>query len=337
MARLRAEGVEIRHFPYSASLGRRGESWGISRALARWLKRNYRNFDLIHCHGAWQMVTLLTACRAGGGPRVILTPHESMTNFDLAHSSSSATGTVKRLLRRYYARRFDLFVLASQLEARDSLRADNHGSPRTTVVPHPIFDETAVQPAPNTKKPFSSGLALGYLGRLHAKKNVGVILQAMRGTDENITLSVAGGGAEFASLKALSASLGLDHRVTWSGFVDGDRKLDFLHDINVLLMPSEYESFGMAAAEAMSHGVPVIVSPQTGIAEIIHAQGGGDIVAPEADALRVVIENLSRNPDKIVELGIRAAAAAHNSLSFAAYGATMMHHYESLLADRKTT
>jgi glycosyltransferase involved in cell wall biosynthesis len=337
LTRLRAEGVEIKHFPYSTAWGKRGESWGVSLGLARWFGQNYRQFDLIHCHGAWQMVTLIAARRAGAGPPVVLTPHESLTDFDLAQSSSRVTGMLKRRLRGYYGRHIDLFVMSSELEARDSLPAGIDGSDRITVIPHPVFDETDGQPAPKAAKPSPDDFKLGYLGRLHAKKNVDMILRALKGADEDITVSIAGSGPELAQLKALSASLGLDHRVTWLGFIDGDQKQSFFHDINVLLMPSAYECFGMAAAEALVQGVPVIVTPNTGIAEIIRAQGGGDIVAAEVGALREAIANLSQNPDRIFEQGGCAAAAAHNSLSFAAYGAAMMHHYETLLVDRKTT
>ncbi len=281
------------------------------------------------------MVTLWTARRAGNRPPVVLTPHESMTDFDMAQSSSLLTGMLKRRLRRFYGRRIDLFVMSSHLEARDSLPAGIEGSDRIAVIPHPVCDETKDQPAPNAVKSYPGGLELGYLGRLHAKKNVHIILQALQGTDQDITLSIAGSGPELASLKALSATLGMDHRVTWLGFIDGDRKQQFFCDIGILLMPSDYECFGMAAAEAMTHGVPVITTPDTGIAEIIRTEGGGDIVAVETAALRAAIETLSQDPDKIVEQGRHAAEAAHKSLSFANYGATMMRHYETLLVDRK--
>jgi len=333
LTRLRAEGVETKHFPYSAAWGKHGESWGISLDLARWITRNDRHFDIIHCHGAWQMATLLAAHRAGSGPPVVLTPHESLTDFDLAHSSNAVTGRLKKRLRPYYGRRMALFVMASRLEARDSLREGTAGSDRVAIIPHPVYDETR-SPAVPAGQPLRSGLKLGYIGRLHAKKNVDVILRALRQTDDGIALTIAGDGPELVALKALSATLGMDHRVAWTGFIDGNQKEEFFHDINVLLMPSDYECFGMAAAEAMARGIPVITTRNTGIAEIIRAEGGGEIVAAEEGALRATIESLSQNPDRVVEQGRRAAAAAHNSLSFAAYGAAMMRHYETLLADR---
>ena len=331
----RAEGVEIKHFPYAAGWGMRGESWGVSFGLARWIKQNYRDFDLIHCHGAWQMVTLLMASGAGNGPPVVLTPHESMTDFDIAQTSSRVTGVLKGWLRRYYARRIDLFVTASHLEARDSLPAGIEGSGRVAVIPHPVYDETKDQPASNAGKSSLGRLQLGYLGRLQAKKNVDIILQALKGANDGIVLSIAGSGPELDALKGLSSTLALDHRVTWLGFIDGERKQQFFHDIDVLLMPSDYECFGMAAAEAMVQGVPVITTPDTGIAEIIRAHGGGDIVAAEPDTLRAAIENLSQDSDKIIEQGENAAVAAHKTLSFEAYGAAMMRHYETLLVRRK--
>jgi glycosyltransferase involved in cell wall biosynthesis len=130
--------------------------------------------------------------------------------------------------------------------------------------------------------------------------------------------------------------LGIAHRVSWQGFIDGEQKQIFLNDINVLIMPSDYECFGMAAAEAMIHGTPVITTPNTGIAEVIRAGGGGEIVSAETDTVRAVIEKLANERDKLSELGRQAAENARNSLSFAAYGGAMMRQYETLLTDRKT-
>ena len=318
LTQMRDEGVRINHFPYSTAWGRRGESWDVSSDLARWIKRDYQNYDLIHCHGAWQMVTYHASRRAGEGPPVVLTPHESMTNFDLAQSSSILTGLPKNWLRRYYRNLIDLFVMSSQLEARDSLPGWIDGSGHCTVIPHPVYDETKEQSAQNKGEKSRANLQLGYLGRVHAKKNVHLILEAMQGMDENISLSIAGNGPELDPLKSLSMTLGVDHRINWLGFIDHDRKQQFFREINVLVMPSNYECFGMAAAEAMTHGVPVITSPDIGIAEIIREHGGGDIVQADADSLRAAIETLLQAPETIIEQGKQAA---HNSLSFSCDGA----------------
>jgi len=336
LASLHAEGVETKHFPYSTGWGRRGESWGVSAGLSRWIKQNYRDFDLIHCHGAWQMVTYLMARRAGSGPPIVLTPHESLTDFDVAQSSSLLTRGLKKWLRRYYQDHIDLFVMSSNLEARDSLPTGQAGSNRVTVIPHPVYDQSKHQPTQTRECASRKGLRLGYLGRLHSKKNIDLILKALSAVSDDITLSIAGDGPELETLQALSDSLGIAHRVSWQGFIDGEQKQIFLNDINVLIMPSDYECFGMAAAEAMIHGTPVITTPNTGIAEVIRAGGGGEIVSAETDTVRAVIEKLANERDKLSELGRQAAENARNSLSFAAYGGAMMRQYETLLTDRKT-
>lgn len=333
--RLRNEGVEIQLFPYSPGWGAHGESWGVSFALSRWIGQHYAHYDIIHCHGAWQMVTYVMARRAGNAPPIVLTPHESMTAFDIAQSSSTLTGRLKKHLRKYYSDRLALFVMSSHLEARDSLPDDRDGSDRIAVIPHPVHDETETAATSDSRSLSSSGLRLGYLGRLHAKKNVDVILGALKGLNDEITLSIAGDGPERAALEALATNLGLNHRISWRGFIEEHRKQDFFQGIDVLLLPSDYECFGMAAAEAMIRGIPVITTPDTGIAEIILDHGGGDIVAAEAVTLQAAIGSLAVNPDIRAKKGQQAAEAAHKSLSFAAYGAEMTRHYETLLAGQK--
>jgi glycosyltransferase involved in cell wall biosynthesis len=334
--RLRDADVRIKTFPVAKGLGRRAGSWGLSQSLALWIRQNYRDFDLIHCHGAWQMVTLLSAMGSDAkSPKLILSPHESMTTFDIGQSSSAATGLIKAWLRRYYAQRVDLFIMSSRLEANTSLPQGVRDSDHVAIIPHPVFDDAAQMPITGANRAPSQTFKLGYLGRLHAKKNVHVILQALHQTPDPISLTVAGDGSELESLKSRATALGLDGRINWRGFVQGQDKAAFFDDIDVLVMPSEFECFGMAAAEAMAHGVPVLVGPDTGIAEIVRDHGGGEIVTAEAGPLQTAIEQLSKDPEKMAKYSRNALCAAHQALSFEAFGSAMMQQYEKILAMRQ--
>jgi glycosyltransferase involved in cell wall biosynthesis len=76
-------------------------------------------------------------------------------------------------------------------------------------------------------------------------------------------------------------------------------------------MPSRSEGWGLAALEAMAHGVPVIASRTGGLMEIVEERKSGWLVTPDdAPALAEVIAEAMRNPDTLREFAIRARKRA---------------------------
>jgi glycosyltransferase involved in cell wall biosynthesis len=85
--------------------------------------------------------------------------------------------------------------------------------------------------------------------------------------------------------------LGLSGRVLFPGPLYGDNKVAALTDADVFVLPSLYESFGVAAAEAMACGTPVIVTDGCGIAPFVRDQAG--LVVPHStEALRDALQCL---------------------------------------------
>lgn len=122
-----------------------------------------------------------------------------------------------------------------------------------------------------------------FVGRIEPLKGVDNILHALAhlcASDpdhlENVCLCVVGGEAEdetpdteMARLRALRNDLGLENRVTFLGARDQDMLQYYYSAAEALIMPSDYESFGMVALEAMACGTPVIASEVGGLAFLV--------------------------------------------------------------------
>jgi glycosyltransferase involved in cell wall biosynthesis len=324
---LRAAGVEIHAFPVAYATGTSGVRWGVSPRLATWLLRNAHRFDVLHVHGAWTFTTAASLLVARLRRLVaVLSPHESLTDFDCSKSGPLKRLT-KRLLRRAYLALFDLVIVSSSLELQDS--GDAAGR-RCAVIPQGIgpIERTA----PSLREPVH--LRIGFLGRVDPKKNLRLLIEVIASLERDVLLVVAGDGPReyVEGLHRLARELGIADRVTWLGFVGANAKGDFLGSIDVLAMPSAYESFGVAAAEAMSAGVPVIVSPTVGVSDFVARAGAGIVAFPDRDVLAAAIGRFAVDRAFLDRAGARARSAAAE-FSLERHGARLKREYLRLLAE----
>jgi len=121
-------------------------------------------------------------------------------------------------------------------------------------------------PAPSPAAP-EGPLRLGFAGRLVDKKGVPLLLRAAKRLDErglDFTLAIAGDGPAREPLRELTRDLGLSERVRFLGQVRDMPK--FYRSIELLVMPSLQEPFGLTALEAAAHGVPAVVTRVDGLA-----------------------------------------------------------------------
>ena len=326
IARLTGEAVAVETFAPA-------RRWGISLALRRWLGAHRRDYDIIHCHGAWAMPSYLALRYAGRrrAPKIVLSPHEGLTEFDIARTPNRWRARLKRRRRERYLRRLDLIVVTSRLEAFDSMPLEMTRGPRVAVIPHPVYDERRHEARARIAMVTTDGLRVGFLGRLEPGKNLDLVLRSLPRVSPNVSLAVAGDGGEGPRLRRMAAEIGVADRVRWLGLVSGAAREEFFRHIDLLVMPSDYECFGMAAGEALAAGVPALVTHETGIGEIIEAGGGGEIITRDPADIAAVIEKLLHNPHRLAQYSRQAAAAAEATLSYSAHGARIRQHYEKLL------
>jgi glycosyltransferase involved in cell wall biosynthesis len=324
-APLREEGVRVKQFASLPWPPEHPDRWGLSVPQMGWVARNVEEFDLVHIHGVWGLALLsgLAAARLRG-TRVVVTAHESFTAFDVDDSRSIVRRRQKLVLKEAYLRWAHLFVLTSQLEAEDSVPSLDQG--RVRVVPYPLVDANGA--IPPLKRPSGGDLVVGFLGRIHPKKNLDLLIEAIHSLPGHIRLVVAGDGPAAHETRKLASARGIDDRVTWLGFVPPERRAEFFDGVDVVVMPSTFESFGMSAAEAMLHGVPVIVSRRTGISELIQRHGGGLIVTPDVPAVAGAIRRLEARGEAMAELGEQAQAAVRAELTYSRVGDALVDAYD---------
>lgn len=116
-----------------------------------------------------------------------------------------------------------------------------------------------------------------FVGRLVGTKGLPYLIKAMK--DVNGKLVIVGDGPERARLESLVRSTGVKDRIEFAGRVSGERKAELLSNCKAFVMPSLFESYGMAVAEAMVWGKPVVASRVGGLPEVVG--DGGTLVPPK--------------------------------------------------------
>lgn len=118
-------------------------------------------------------------------------------------------------------------------------------------------------------------------------------------------LRIAGDGPEHPSLERLVRRLGLGDSVELLGWKSRDEIRALLADADVFVMPSRFESFGLAALEARCAGVPVVAMARSGVTEVIGHDGEGLLARSDRELLAHTLR-LATDPE------LRARISAHN-------------------------
>lgn len=163
-----------------------------------------------------------------------------------------------------------------------------------------------------------------FVGRIEPLKAVDTIIKALaiiRDTDRRLfkkmAFAIVGGDphdksdAEMTALKALTCELGLGDTVHFMGAKDQSELPMFYAAATAVIMPSDYESFGMVALEAMASGKPVIASQVGGLAFLVRDRETGYLVpVREPQSLATSIQEIMSDCCKTEEMGQRASLVA---------------------------
>jgi glycosyltransferase involved in cell wall biosynthesis len=150
--------------------------------------------------------------------------------------------------------------------------------------------ETSV--SPRSSLGVGSGpIQVGTVSRLAPQKNLPLLLGALKELNyqesPEFNLTIVGSGPLKTELQSLSADLGIEELVAWKSQLHD--VLSFYRSLNVFVLPSDYEGFGLVLLEAMSQGIPVIARRISAIPEVMGEEHPGlvDSVSPADLALKI--------------------------------------------------
>ena len=322
--------IRRRRFPagydvvYAHRIAGRDTSPGL---LARLLPAVARA-DIVHLTATYCFPTLPTlfACRLLGRP-VVWSPRGAIqARLEWAEAQSRRKVAFERIARLLAPAATVIHATAPR-EAELTARA----MPGMSVELVPNSVKIPSEPSSFVRRaPGDRPLRLMFLSRLHPKKGLELLLEALAGLS-GASLDVYGGGAAnyLATLRAAVGRLGLTKRVTFHGHVDGAAREAAYRTADLFVLPSHSENFGNAIAEALAYGVPVVTTTATPWREV-EMRGCGACVVPEAAAIGAAITRLA--PRDLAAMGRLGRAYMVDAFSPAAVTRDMLRLYRTLAA-----
>jgi len=290
------DGVQIRYFPIPLL---RRLYW--APALGRALRHEIGKLDIVHLHTVFLWPTW-AAARAARNTAVpyVLSPRGSLVKDLIARRSWLAKSAWIHLIERSNVEQAAALHLTSELE-RTELECFGWQLPRLAVIPNAIDEPISANGniASDVEAITSEQPLVLFLGRLSWKKGLDRLLRAFAHTQSAILAVVGPDDENFApKLVKLAAELRIGDRVRiLPRTVIGSEKERLFAAARLFVLPSYSENFGNTVLEAMRRGVPVIVTPEVGAAEIVRTSGAGLVVAgepePLSSAIRLLIADLS--------------------------------------------
>ncbi len=262
----------------------------INPRVIAFCRASLMGFDLVHFYGLYDLLgpAASSFCRRQGVPYVI----EPMGMYRPIDRAFRMKQVWHRLLGTEFWRNASRIIATSEMEQQELL--GDGVPPSKVVIRYNGIDggEQTSLPARGAfraKWNISPGEPLIlFLSRLIPRKGADILIEAFaRVCPESGRLVIAGPEGEpgyRAYLEKCAKESGVAARVIFTGPVYDEEKKALFADADLFVLPSRYENFANAPAEAMSCGVPVIITNACGIRSLVEGQAGL-VIAPEKEAL----------------------------------------------------
>lgn len=261
----RSQGVTYKtQFNFSGKYGSNLLEEVANYALVGGALAKKYDFDLIHAHDWLTYAAGVEAKNKSGKPLIV---HMHATEFD--RSGEHVNQSIYQL-ERYGMEQADRVIAVSNLTRKTVI--ERYGiAPEKVVTVH-----NAVDPVSHPKKIKATRhvkeKVVTFLGRITYQKGPEYFVEAAQTIlkkDKNVRFVMAGTGDMMPKLIRRVAKLGMGNKFHFTGFLKGPEVDHMFALSDVFVMPSVSEPFGLVPLEAMRSHVPVVISRQSGVSEIL--------------------------------------------------------------------
>lgn len=325
-------GARVRRvpLPYGVTYARRIAGHSIAPGLLARLPALIGWADVVHLTGVYSFTTLpaLALARALGKP-LVWSPRGAL------QATAQWQGVPNRRAKHLWEHLAQLLrpahtVLHTTAPSETAASTARLRGIATVTIPNCVT--IPPQRAPRAARRADVGLRLVYLGRLHPKKGVDLLIDALAHLPCDTRLDIHGTGdaAYVGALMAAGARYGA--RLRFCGQSDGAAKARAFERADLCVLPSHSENFGIVVAEALAHGVPVLTTTATPWRALDHMGAGACIDLAQGDLAGAITALAQRD---LRAMGARGRDWMIRDFSPQAMVADFAQLYRALAADQR--
>ena len=295
--------------------------YGYNATLARWLKSEVKRFDAVVVSGIWMYHSFAARAVAGkAGVPYLIYVHGALDPWFKQYYP------VKHLKKTLYwklvearvfqdAARVIFTTEEERVRARNAFRpyhceeeVISYGTARPPRSTEGELERQFRQAMPELRNdPY-----LLYLGRIHEKKGIDLLLKAFGGERllAKTRLVIAGPGESTIAktLREMANTSPARERIHWTGPIYSERKWGAIRGADAFVLSSHSENFGISVAEALGCGVPVLISNKVNIWREVESSGAGIVDEDDLLGTARLLKNWARLPVER-KTAMRAAAS----------------------------
>lgn len=316
--------------------------FGYSPNLKQTLRDRLKNADIVHIHNLWSYFNLVGSgvCRSLGVPYVV------STHGMLDPHSLSRKAWKKRLygqLVEWPRLRSAAGMIYTHADEQQLAETQCDGLPTGHVVP------LAADPPPQSREAlseifdrrfpqFQGKTKLLFLGRLHSKKGLDLLIPAMTTISKEIAELelILVGPCEPEYLRSLK-NLAIQHSVVgkthFLGSLSGVEKWSALAAADLFMLPSYQENFAIALVEALRTGTPAVISRRINIWNEVADANAGLVTNLEIQCLSDTVTDILNDRQRLESMSENAEKFASNAFSWSVSGQRLDAVYQELLAN----
>jgi glycosyltransferase involved in cell wall biosynthesis len=313
----------------------------FSRAFTNWCWQNFSQYDLIDNHYlfSYTPTCAATVARFKNIPYTVRTMGQ-LTPWSLAQGSLKKQAYSFLLERRNLNRAAAIHCTSTD----EVLDVQRFGTKTPTVtlplgVKQPEWIADADQKVRQVYNISADTPLILFLSRIHYKKRPDLLIQTMGQLltqRQNCHLILAGSGEPeyLAELKHLAQCQGIFDRISFTGFVSGYDKNLLLQGSDLFVLPSYSENFGIAVAEALAAGLPVMITPDVQIAPEIQAAKAGLILEADVEKWTAAITQLLNNSSQRYQFRENGKQLAKNRYAWTSIAQELASVYTAIINNK---
>ncbi len=315
--------------------------YNCSLPMLVWLRAHVRDYDIIHVHAVFSWASTVGSRLAfKNNVPYLVRPLGVLNEWGMQNRRPWLKRVSFRCIERAALEHAAAVHYTSARERDEAERLSFSG--RAVIIPNPVdLADAEASPEPfRARYPqLKDKLVILFMSRLDPKKGLDLLIPAFRMVrakhSEAILVIAGSGNREFSkALRRQAGEENVDAHIVWTGFLDGAAKKEALDNADIFVLPSYSENFGVAAVEAMAHGVPVVISDQVAVHTQVAEYSAGVVTACDPKQLAQALSRLVSDPAERLAMGAQGLSLAREQFSTDTVCRSLIKVYESILRVR---